>query len=63
MVVQVKFIALYIKTAINANLRQDLIPDGLEAICLEIKRTKSKPFFVISWFRPPNSPTEIFDKF
>ena len=48
MVVQVKFIALYIKTAINENLRQDLIPDGLEAICLEIKRTKSKPFFVIS---------------
>ena len=56
-------VALYIKTAINANLRQDLIPDGLEAICLEIKRTKSKPFFVISWYRPPNSPAEIFDKF
>jgi hypothetical protein len=34
----------------------DLIPDGLEAICLEIKRTKSKPFFVISWYRPPKSP-------
>jgi hypothetical protein len=36
---------LYIKTAINANLRQDLIPVGLEVICLEIKRTKSKPLF------------------
>jgi hypothetical protein len=44
-------------------LRQDLIPDGLEAICLEIKRTKSKPVFIISWYRPPNSPAEIFDKF
>ena len=56
-------VALYVKTAINANLRQDLVSDDLEVICLEIKRAKSKPFFVISWYRPPNSPAEIFDKF
>ncbi len=55
----------YVKTTINANLRQDLIPDGLEAICLEIKRTKSAPFFVISWYTDhhANSPAEISDKF
>jgi hypothetical protein len=40
MVVQVKIIALYIKTAINANLRQDLIPDGLEAITVGVKDSK-----------------------
>ena len=51
-------VALYVKTAINAKLRQDL-----EIICLEIERRKSRPFFVISWYRPPNSPTEIFEKF
>ena len=56
-------VALYVKTAVNANLRQDLVSDDLEVICLEIKRAKSKPFFVISWYRPPNSPAEIFDKF
>ena len=56
-------VALYVKTDINANLLQDLVSDDLEIICLEIKRAKSKPFFVISWFRPPNSPTEIFEKF
>ena len=56
-------VALYVKTAINANLRQNLVSDDLEVICLEIKRAKSKPFFVISWYRPPNSPAEIFDKF
>ena len=40
-------VALYVKTAINANLQQDLVSDDLEVICLEIKRAKSKPFFVI----------------
>ena len=44
-------------------MRPDLVSDDLEVICLEIKRAKSKPFFVISWYRPPNSPAEIFDKF
>ena len=56
-------VALYVKSAINANLRQDLVSDDLEVICLQIKRAKSKPFFVISWYRPPNSRAEIFDKF
>ena len=56
-------VAFYVKTSINACLREDLIPCGLEAICLEIKRTNSKPFLVITWYRPPNSPAEIFDKF
>ena len=54
---------MYVKTAINAYLRTDLIPDGLEAICLEIRKNRSKPFFVVTWYRPPNSPVEIFDKF
>ena len=40
-------VALYVKTAINANLRQNLVSHDLEVICLEIKRAKSKPFFVI----------------
>ena len=42
---------------------QGLVSDDLEVICVEIKRAKSKPFFVITWYRPPNSPAEIFDKF
>ena len=40
-------VALYVKTAINANLRQDLVSDDLEVICLEIKRAKSKPFSLL----------------
>ena len=56
-------VALYVKTAINANLREDLVSDDLQVRCLEIKREKSKSFFVITWYRPPNSPAEIFDKF
>ena len=44
-------VALYVKTAINTNLRQDLVSDDFEVICLEIKRAKSKPFFVIRDFK------------
>ena len=40
-----------------------MLVQGLEAICLEIKKAKCKPFLVTAWYRPPNSPVEIFDKF
>ena len=38
-------VALYVKTAINANLRQDLVSDDLEVRCLEIKRAKKQAIF------------------
>ena len=56
-------VALYIKTALNANVRLDLVPDGLEAVCVEIQRLKSKPLLIGTWYRPPNSAIEMMDKF
>ncbi|CAH3195881.1 unnamed protein product, partial [Porites evermanni] len=35
----------------------------LEILTVEIKKPKSKPFLVTTWYRPPDSKIEIFDKF
>ena len=29
----------------------------------KVKPVRAKPFFVVSWYRPPSDPTETFDKF
>ena len=44
-------VALYVKTCLNSLVRDDLIPDGLEAICAQIKRPKSKPLFIATCYR------------
>ena len=41
-------------------LRNDLMPDELETIVLEIKVTNNRPFLVIVWYRP-QSKIEMFD--
>ena len=56
-------VAIYVRDNIPYIKRDDLFGQGLEAICLEIKKAKCKPFLVTTWYRPPNSPVEIFDKF
>ena len=55
-------VAIYVRD-IPYIKRDDLFGQGLEAVCLEIKKAKCKPFLVTTWYRPPNSPVEIFDKF
>ena len=29
-------------------------------MCLEIRKPNSKPFVIVTWYRPPNSPNEVF---
>ena len=41
----------------------DLIPTGLEAVCLEIKQSNSRSFVILSIYRPPSAPIEVFSKF
>ena len=52
----------YVKTGLNSLVRDDLIPHGLEAICVQIKRPKSKPLLIATCYRPPNSPPDIIEK-
>ena len=35
----------------------------MEPICLEIKKTKSKPVLISTWYCPPDSKIDLFDRF
>ena len=53
-------ICFYIKSTINFSVRTDLNIDELENLCIEIRKPNSKPFIVVNWYRPPNSPMVLF---
>ena len=55
-------IALYIKDSIKYHVRKDLPEKSLELLCIEVEPLKARPFFVISWYRPPSDTVETFDK-
>ena len=56
-------VAIYIRSTIEYKIRDDHKDDGLEFLCIEITKPKIKPFLISTWYRPPNSPVELFDKF
>ena len=56
-------VAVYIRKNITFANRNNLVPVALEAICIEINKPKSKPLLVATWYRPPNSKTELFQHF
>ena len=47
-------VALYIRSNINFKDRQDLVNE-LEAVCVDIHKPNSKPFTIITCYRPPDS--------
>lgn len=56
-------VAMYIRNVIDYKIRSDLSDPDLEFSCIEIQKPKAKPFLLSNWYRPPNSPIELFDKF
>ena len=57
-------VAFYVAQSLTYVNRQDLLShEDLEILTVEIKKPKSKPFLVTTWYRPPDSKVEIFDKF
>ena len=54
---------MYIRNSINFNLRNDLHDEALEFLRVEISKPKVKPFLISTWYRPPNSCKDLFDKF
>ena len=53
-------VCFYIKTSINFLILRDLNLNDLENLCLEIQKPCSKPFIVVTWWRPPCSSAELF---
>ena len=47
-------------STINFSVQTDFNIDELENLCIEIRKPSSKPFIVVNWYRPPNSPTGLF---
>ena len=48
---------------LNFKVRTDLMPEQLEYIVIEIFKPNSVSIFISTWYRPPNSPVELFDFF
>ena len=53
-------VCIYIRSSINYKARPDLGADNIEALCIEILKPNSRPFAVISCYRPPNSNVDQF---
>ena len=53
-------VCIYVRCNLNYENCSDLVPNGLEAVCVEIKPTNTQSFIVSSIYRPPCSPSEIF---
>jgi hypothetical protein len=53
-------VCIYLRSTINYKIRNDLVPDDIEAICLEISNPNSRNFIVASVYRPPSSTPEFF---
>lgn len=56
-------VCVYLRDSVNYKRRTDLEDCDLEIIILEIIKPNSQPFLVITWYRPPKSPLQYFDKF
>ena len=56
-------VAMYIRDSINYKVRNDLVPDQLEMIAVEISKSKAKPFIISTFYRPPSAAIELLDFF
>ena len=57
-------VCFYIRSSINFLYRSDLVNiPNLENLCIEVNKPGSKPFLIATWYRPPESPVEIFNRF
>ena len=54
---------IFVRDNINYIIRDDLSPDGLECLIIEITNPHSKPFLVGTWYRPPDSLVSKFIDF
>ena len=54
-------VCIYVRKSISFVERADLVPENLEAVCMEITKPNSRPFIVSSIYKPPRAPVQIFD--
>ena len=55
-------VSLYVRDSVKFKPRDDVPTDSLELICVDIQPPRSKPYLVVSWYRPPSDPVGTFSK-
>ena len=55
-------VGFYIQDDFIVDPREDIPLSSLELRCVEVKPIRAKPFFVVTWYRPPLDPVDSFDK-
>ena len=56
-------VCMYLRNNINYQICDDLCDGQLECVVIEIIRPHSRPFFVSTWYKPPNSAQDVFRQF
>jgi len=56
-------VCIYLRHSLTYTRKACYEIDGLEMIAIELNCANSKPFLLTTWYRPPKSPNEYFDKF
>ena len=56
-------VCLYIRDTVNFKTPFNLIPEGLEAICVQVHNPKSTPFAIVGCYRPQNSDNFFLESF
>ena len=56
-------VCFFIRSEINYSVRSDLICEHIESLTVEIKKPRSRPFAVMTWYRPPDSSIDLFRPF
>ena len=56
-------VCMYLRNNINYQIRDDLCVGQLECVVIAIIRPHSRPFFVSTCYRPPNSAQDVFRHF
>ena len=56
-------VEFYVRNTIPYKDRNDLLPNNVEATCIEIHKPNSKPFLISTWHRPPNANIELLQLF
>ena len=56
-------VVIYVQENLSILVRNDLVPNKLEMICIEINQPFNRSFLVSTWYRPPNSSTDLFDAY
>ena len=56
-------VCFYVRSSINFIQRKNMSTDDLKNLCIQTQKPNSKPFLVVTWYRPPNSNVDKFNYF